>query len=158
LGYTKDIFFMKTAQYTTNSPEKLITYAGVFAHTELRQWRLITCVGPLGAGKTTFIQGLAKGLGIRKDVLSPTFTIINEHKIPQTKKTLVHCDLYRLTKERDLTPLHVFEYLENPNMIVCVEWADRFPQLWKTYPRIALEFSFRNKNERRIKIRYFTGR
>lgn len=149
---------MKTAQYTANSAETLISYAQSFARAQLRGVRLVTCAGPLGAGKTTFIQGLAKGLGVRADVSSPTFTLINEYKIPGSARRLVHFDLYRIAQEKDLGPLHLYEYLEDPYVIMCVEWADQFPHIWKNYPRIAIRFLLHNKNKRRLLISYHAGR
>ncbi len=76
--------------------------------------------GPLGAGKTCFVQGLASGLGARGPVRSPTFVLVHEYRgaIP-----LYHVDLYRLTSH-DLDTLGLEEILDGPG-VTAIEWADR---------------------------------
>lgn len=81
--------------------------------------------GPLGAGKTCFVKGLADGLGIARDeVSSPTFTLVHEY--PGGRLPLVHLDLYRLETEEELLPLGFEEYLGAPG-IVAIEWGGKFP-------------------------------
>ena len=86
---------------------------------------VLSLEGPLGAGKTCFVKGLADGLGIDPDgVSSPTFTLVHEYtggRIP-----LVHFDLYRLEAEEELLPLGFEEYLRAPG-IVAIEWGGKFP-------------------------------
>ncbi|MBI4138174.1 MAG: tRNA (adenosine(37)-N6)-threonylcarbamoyltransferase complex ATPase subunit type 1 TsaE [Candidatus Wildermuthbacteria bacterium] len=103
---------------------------------------VIALEGDLGAGKTAFAQGFAKGLGIAEKVLSPTFVIIKSYKIPlyagQGKhatlprwsgqagyKLLYHLDCYRLKSGEDLVSLGWQEILNNPQAIIMLEWADR---------------------------------
>src|SRR3989304_1888357 len=81
--------------------------------------------GELGAGKTTFVQGFAQGLGIKEKIISPTFVLIRQHHIPNTKKVLFHIDLYRLENITDLKSLGLEEILSNPNNIVLIEWAEK---------------------------------
>ena len=78
--------------------------------------------GDLGAGKTTFTQGLAAGLGIAGPVQSPTFTIVNEYDGPLR---LYHLDLYRLSGPGDLAGLGYEEYLEPSDGVSVVEWPER---------------------------------
>lgn len=86
---------------------------------------VLSLEGPLGAGKTCFVKGLADGLGIDcNEVSSPTFTLVHEYtggRIP-----LVHFDLYRLESEEELLPLGFEEYLGTPG-IVAIEWGGKFP-------------------------------
>jgi len=81
----------------------------------------IALKGELGAGKTTFVQGLAKGLGISKNyyITSPTFTIINEY--PAGSLTLCHLDLYRLGSADELEYIGFDDLIDNDHIIV-VEW------------------------------------
>jgi len=144
---------MPVIKKTTRSSKELIAFARSYAKDHLRNTRLITLSGPLGAGKTTYVHGLAAGLGIRSGVSSPTFTLIQEYPIPKTHLTLVHVDLYRIHKECDLAPLHLFDYIENHDMLVCVEWADRFPRLWKKIPHTAISITLGTQNVRRISLR-----
>jgi len=81
--------------------------------------------GPLGAGKTCFVQGLAEGLGIDPAaVSSPTFTLVHEY--PDGRLPLVHFDLYRLNSEQELDGFGYDEYFERP-AVRAIEWGDKFP-------------------------------
>ena len=86
--------------------------------------------GDLGAGKTHFVQGLAKGLCVNTVPRSPTFAIMEEH---EGRLPLLHVDLYRL-EEADLIPLGLEEQLELWPGVVAVEWASRFPFLFPSHP------------------------
>jgi len=85
---------------------------------------VLALVGPLGAGKTTFVQGLARGLDVPPDrhVASPTFALVNEHpgRVP-----LVHADLYRIEHARELAELGLTDAFDRA--AVAIEWLDRFP-------------------------------
>ena len=89
---------------------------------------VIALVGELGAGKTTFTQGFAKGLGIKDKIISPTFVLIRQHQIPKLKKTLYHLDLYRLENLKDIKELAIDELAQDGN-IVLVEWAEKAKDL-----------------------------
>lgn len=86
---------------------------------------VIALTGELGAGKTTFVQGFAQGLGIKDKIISPTFVLIRQHKIPHGIKTLYHIDLYRLEDSKDLKNLGIEEILSNSDNIVLIEWAEK---------------------------------
>ena len=83
---------------------------------------VIALHGDLGAGKTTFVQGLGFALGLKRPVTSPTFTVCTEHRTASF--TLAHMDLYRLNGPDDLLTIGYPEYLEN-GAVVAVEWPDR---------------------------------
>jgi tRNA threonylcarbamoyladenosine biosynthesis protein TsaE len=85
---------------------------------------VVALVGELGAGKTAFVQGLARGLGISGRVTSPSFTIVNEH--PHGRVPLFHVDLYRLSDARELEQIGFDDYFTRGGVVV-IEWADRFP-------------------------------
>ncbi|MDA3924552.1 MAG: tRNA (adenosine(37)-N6)-threonylcarbamoyltransferase complex ATPase subunit type 1 TsaE [Kiritimatiellae bacterium] len=82
--------------------------------------------GDLGAGKTTFMQGIAIALHLERPVTSPTFTLSNEYNAAQFK--LVHMDLYRLTSPDDLLAIGYAEHIEN-GAVVAVEWPERAEDL-----------------------------
>lgn len=82
--------------------------------------------GELGAGKTCFVQGLAKALGVRRPVGSPTFTLINEYR---GAMPLAHVDLYRVRGPGDAFGLGLEDYLFQFNGIVAIEWAERIAEL-----------------------------
>jgi tRNA threonylcarbamoyladenosine biosynthesis protein TsaE len=85
---------------------------------------VVALVGPLGAGKTTFVQGLARGAGVPGDrhVASPTFALVNEHP---GRVALVHADLYRVASPAELTELGLDDVFDRA--AVAIEWLDRFP-------------------------------
>lgn len=109
----------------------------------LRKAVVIGLFGDLGSGKTTFVQGMAKGLGIRSDhyVNSPTFTLVNEYD------RLIHVDLYRLEKPEEVQTLGLTDYLESPHILV-VEWAEK----WDTAYDARVHFEVISDRERRITI------
>jgi len=84
--------------------------------------------GPLGAGKTHFVKGLAAGLGLDPDhVVSPTFTLVHEHAAARGGGLgLVHVDLYRLSDPEELFELGLSE-LPGPDAVGAVEWPERLP-------------------------------
>lgn len=82
--------------------------------------------GDLGAGKTTFVQGLAKGLGIVERVTSPTFVLMKEYQ--GGRFPLMHLDVYRLEKVQEVIDLGIDEYLD-PSYVVVVEWGDKVEPL-----------------------------
>lgn len=87
---------------------------------------VIGLVGPLGAGKTAFVKGLAEGLGVDpRSVASPTFVIASEYPLPGERR-LVHVDLYRLETSAELDATG-FPDMLGPDAVVAIEWADRLP-------------------------------
>jgi tRNA threonylcarbamoyladenosine biosynthesis protein TsaE len=87
---------------------------------------LVALIGPLGAGKTLFVKGLAEGLGLDPaSVASPTFVIASEYATPDGRR-LAHVDLYRLHSEAELEAAGFLDLLA-PGAIVAVEWSDRLP-------------------------------
>lgn len=89
----------------------------------------VSLVGPLGAGKTVFVKGLAEGLGIpAAQVASPTFVLANRH---EGRAVLVHADLYRIESEAELLGAGFLDWLE-PGALVVAEWGDRFPDALPT--------------------------
>ena len=109
---------------------------------------LIGLIGDLGAGKTCFIKGLARGLSLREeDILSPTFTMIQEH---QGRFPLYHIDLYRL-EEATLDDLGLREYLFSEG-VAAVEWFERLRGgLEMDY--LSVRISYAGANLRRIEFR-----
>lgn len=85
---------------------------------------IIALQGPLGAGKTVLVKGIATGVGFQGEVTSPTFTLVHEYhggRLP-----VIHIDLYRLEKPNDVMRLGLDEYLPGEGITV-IEWPERFP-------------------------------
>jgi tRNA threonylcarbamoyladenosine biosynthesis protein TsaE len=89
--------------------------------SRLRGGEIFELVGDVGSGKTSFVRGLAKGLGCDSQVHSPSFTIRNDYKCDG--KTLYHLDFYRIT-EPGIMEQALTEILDDPEAVVAVEWSD----------------------------------
>ncbi len=85
----------------------------------------IAFVGPMGMGKTAFVRGLAKGLNLKCEVCSPTFSLVNEYI--GENLTLYHFDMYRVNNLEDLYSTGFFDYLESDN-ILAIEWSENITQ------------------------------
>ena len=96
----------------THSPEETAAFAAEGGET-------LVLRGGLGAGKTTFTKGLAKALGISRNVVSPTFTLVREYEEGRLK--LYHFDLYRIEDEGELEELGLDEYFRDDSVVV-IEW------------------------------------
>ena len=93
---------------------------------KLKSGDIVLLYGDLGSGKTTFVQGLAKGLNITERILSPTFVLHRVHQVPNSDiKTFNHVDLYRIKKPTEIKNLGLGEVIGENNSIVVIEWADR---------------------------------
>lgn len=108
---------------------------------ELRHGGLVALHGELGAGKTTFVQGLAAALGVGRPITSPTFTLVCEY--PLGDRLFVHMDLFRLRSPDDLLSMGFEEYLDS-GAIVAVEWPERAedllpPGAWHVYLQLTDE-------------------
>jgi len=93
----------------------------------LRPGDVVLLAGDLGAGKTTLVQGVARGLGVADAVTSPTFTLVRTHRCrpdpPTGVRTLLHADLYRLDRMAEVADLGIGELVEDAAVAV-VEWGD----------------------------------
>ena len=104
----------------SNSPEETESIGQALAET-LRPGTVIAFTGDLGAGKTAFVRGLARGLGITARVTSPTFTIVNEYE--GGRLPLFHFDMYRLSSAQDLFDIGWDDFLQRGG-ICAVEWSE----------------------------------
>jgi len=113
-------------EITTKSEKETYDFAKKYAK-KLKGDEVIGLVGDLGAGKTVFAQGLAAGLGVKETVNSPTFVLMKLYPVKQPGKIkfLCHIDAYRITKAQDIIAIGAEEYLNRPDTVTVVEWADR---------------------------------
>ena len=108
---------------------------------------IITLYGELGSGKTTFIQGLAKGLGIKKRITSPTFVFIKKYQ-----PNFYHIDLYRIEQTKEVKSLGLEEIFSEPKAVIAIEWAKKIKEILPK-KRIDIWFNYLNNNKRRILIK-----
>jgi tRNA threonylcarbamoyladenosine biosynthesis protein TsaE len=110
---------------------------------------VLALVGPLGAGKTTFVQGMARGMDVppERHVASPTFALVNEHpgRVP-----LVHADLYRINDPRELEELGLADAFDRA--AVAIEWLDRFPDAAPA-ERLTIEIAIAADGTRTVGLR-----
>ena len=123
---------------------------------------VIGLIGDLGGGKTTFLQGFARFLGISEKILSPTFVILKRFKIIRIKnidqdlkrirfKNFYHFDCYRIKRPKELLGLGFKEIVSNPQNIVVIEWAEKIKDLLPENTLI-VRFEFISKQKRKVII------
>jgi len=114
---------------------------------------VISLSGELGAGKTVLAQGLAKLLGIKTKVKSPTFTLMKKYNIKGLKKSrfLYHLDCYRLRDHKDLLSLGIRDILKNKENVVLVEWPERIKKILPK-KHIKVQIDHVDKKTRKISI------
>lgn len=109
-----------------NSEQEMLLYGEKFAK-KIKFPMVIELIGDVGAGKTTFVRGLAKGLGITEPVTSPSFTISKSYALPDNKR-LTHYDFYRL-QDPGLMTDDLSESINDENTITIIEWSDTVSNL-----------------------------
>lgn len=137
---------MKT--YLSHNVGETENFAAEFAKS-LRPGDVIAFIGGLGAGKTAFVRGLAKGLNLEGEISSPTFSLVHEHSgnIP-----LYHFDMYRISDLDDLYSTGFFDYLDS-GAILAIEWSENIEDVLPENT-IYIEISYQGENCREIKIFY----
>ena len=128
---------------------------------QIRSGTIIALSGPLGAGKTTLVQALAKELGCRSVPKSPTFSLVRTYKLH--KRTgdpagrpyrLIHVDAYRIEDEKDVPPLGLEELVAEPGTVMAIEWPDNV-RVWlnqQENPILHVTIDMHHNEERRVKI------
>ena len=115
--------------------------------------------GDLGAGKTTFAQGFAKGLGVKEPVKSPTFVILKRYHLQNVRcqmsdvrcfRYFYHIDCYRFKNARDARALGLAEILKSPANLVLIEWPERIKNILSKKQTITVKFSHINETARKI--------
>ena len=162
---------MAKKEYITSSPSQTKKLGEVFAKKikkgapKEKNARVIALIGDLGGGKTTFLQGFAKGIGIKEKILSPTFVILKKYKIPKRiplkrdlrgrqntrYETLYHMDCYRIQKPSEIFNLGFQEIISDSQNLIVIEWADRIKEI---IPKNAtwISFTWGDDSKRKIKI------
>jgi len=163
--------------HVTHSAQETIAIARDLAST-LRGGETIALIGDLGAGKTTFAQGLCAALGVTATVTSPTFAIMNVYPTfpiligrrgpPSLRlrwtsqgwsssiRHIVHLDLYRLKSSREIAALGLEEYLGQPDTVALIEWPEAVDGVqWNA--NVTVRLSATGESERTIDISYGDG-
>ncbi len=127
-----------------------------FAKKILKQKRdkalVVGLYGDLGSGKTTFVQMLAKILGIKESITSPTFVILKNYRLLTANYLLlIHIDAYRLESGKELEKLGWKEISDNPENIILIEWPERVSEILPS-DMIKINFEFVDENTRKIEL------
>jgi tRNA threonylcarbamoyladenosine biosynthesis protein TsaE len=131
----------------SQSPEATEQYGAALAAAIDAAGAVVLLSGPLGAGKTRFVKGLARGLGVPPErVQSPTFVVAQELALPRGG-ALVHVDCYRIASEAELESAGLLDWLA-PGALVVVEWPERVPAAW---PDDRLEIAFARGAEENVR-------
>lgn len=136
-----------TARVVSKSDQETRDFAARLARG-VRPGDLICLRGPLGSGKTTFVQGFARGVGFRDGVVSPSFGIAREYRTG--RRLLYHLDLFRV-EPRELPNLDIEEYLRNPHAVCLVEWPEVAKSLLPD-DRLEIRFSHRRPGGRVLRL------
>jgi len=118
-------------EFITNSKEETQKIATDFAKS-LKGGEILCFYGNLGAGKTTFIQALAKALGVKENVTSPTFVLMKQYRIKNQELGIMnfyHLDVYRLNSSQDAIDLGIEEIWSDSKNIIAIEWAEKISDI-----------------------------
>ena len=124
-GICSTIYAMILTQCTTESAEETERFAEKFAQT-LAGGETLLLEGELGAGKTHFVKGLAKGLGVDDTVTSPTFAL---HNVYFGRLTLNHFDFYRIESSEEVVVIGLDELFRQSDAVAAIEWSERVADL-----------------------------
>lgn len=113
------------------------------------QAAVICLWGELGSGKTTFVQGMARGLGIASRLLSPTFVIVRHYQIPSDMSAVYHLDLYRISGAESAYAVGFADMIHEPRAVVIVEWPERL-ETALPQKRIDIHFGIQKDSGRKI--------
>jgi len=118
------------------------------------QVKVVCLKGGLGSGKTTLVKFGAESLGIKKNILSPTFVILKRYRLAVLGfRNLIHIDAYRLKREKELENLGWSAIIKNPENLIFIEWPENVPRL---IPKeaVIIKFKVLGESRRLIEIRW----
>ena len=119
-------------KFNSNSEEETANFAAEIAK-EAKPGTVIALHGSLGAGKSVFSRGFARGCGIKGSIPSPTFTIVQEYEVSRDGglpfMALYHMDLYRISESNAALAFGIDEYLDDPESVNLIEWPERIDDI-----------------------------
>jgi len=130
--------------------KETLAFAERFAQ-KLRGGEVVALIGELGAGKTVFTKGIARGLGIKERVQSPTFLLMKIYNVKKQKiKNLVHVDAYRLNDVTGLVDIGILDWLGRADTVMVIEWADKVQGILRGKKVIKIKMELGKEEEERI--------
>jgi tRNA threonylcarbamoyladenosine biosynthesis protein TsaE len=139
-------------QIISSSVEETVEFGRQIGR-QLRGGEILGLIGPLGAGKTYLIKGIAEGAGAGPGVVinSPTFVIVNEYK---GKVEIYHIDAYRLNRIQEFEMIGFDDYC-TPSSVVVIEWADKVEKVLNSTGYVRIELFYLGQKQRKIRIENF---
>ncbi len=134
--------------YYSSSPEETMNLGYEFAKG-LKPGDVVALNGDLGQGKTVFTKGICSYFRVREYVVSPSYALLNVYN---GDVTVYHFDIYRLESEDDLYNIGYFEYVNDSNGIVIVEWAENVPQVFEDKNVIHVDITCEQDGRRKITV------
>jgi len=162
-------FFLKTMRKILKSKNETIKFGTALAK-KLKGGDVLCLYGDLGAGKTTLVKGIAKGLGIKKTISSPTFALMNIFPVksrvagtsdkpklfnrvnPAKSLKLIHIDTYRLKDKQELLDIGAEDYQGAADAICVIEWPEKIKGLLKKKKIVKVTMEHLEKNRRKVTI------
>ena len=141
---------METAEITTSSREQTLALAADFARS-LKGGEIVFLRGPIGAGKTVFVKGVAAAMGLKSSPTSASFSLMKEYK--NKTRRLFHIDLFRL-EEGEVFNLGFEEMLEDEEAVILAEWPDPIRHMLPA-DRLEMDFILKEGDERVIRLASF---
>ena len=135
-------------RHHSSSPEATAELGSLYARA-LRPGAVVALIGELGSGKTQFVGGICRGLGVTMNATSPTFTLINEYPAPFG--SVIHVDLYRIARRDEIAELGIEEYFSD-RTVCLIEWAEKLEGMLPPDTRILRFFHGRGERERVIEL------
>ncbi|MFA6392309.1 MAG: tRNA (adenosine(37)-N6)-threonylcarbamoyltransferase complex ATPase subunit type 1 TsaE [Patescibacteria group bacterium] len=141
----------KKKYYTEN--EKQTKEIGMELGKQITGGGIIALYGNLGAGKTVFVKGVAKGLGIKNRITSPTFVFWRVYNLSKKRlRYFCHVDLYRLPEPSNIQSIGIEEYWGRKDTVCLIEWAEKAKRLPKKNISFKVKINILEKNSRSIEI------
>ena len=135
-------------RHRSSSPEATAELGFRYARS-LRPGAVVALIGELGSGKTQFVGGICRGLGVAMTATSPTFTLINEYPAPFG--SVIHVDLYRIAHRAEIAELGLEEYFSD-RTVCLIEWAEKLEGMLPSDARVLRFFHGQGEQERVIEL------
>lgn len=143
-------------RFISKNEKETLSFAKKFAK-KLKGGEIIGLTGDLGAGKTVFAKGLARGLGIKENIQSPTFLLMKVYdakarKIAKTQnvKFLAHADAYRLSSKKDLIDIGITDWLGRDDTVTVIEWIENVSEISDEGKIIKIKIDFGKDDSLRV--------